>query len=139
MKITARIRNRRGHHEVVLQTAGAEPHALPIAPKPGGQGSSVNGGELLLLALATCYCNDVYREAARRGIEVEHVEVEVEGTFGAEGEPLQRATYHASVAARASEDEIRALLAHTDTVAEVQNTLRAGCAVTLGQVTVQAV
>jgi uncharacterized OsmC-like protein len=35
----------------------------------------------LFLALATCYCNDIYREAAKRNIKVDSVEVEVEGTF----------------------------------------------------------
>jgi uncharacterized OsmC-like protein len=29
----------------------------------------------LFLALASCYCNDIYREAAKRNIKVERVEV----------------------------------------------------------------
>ena len=33
--------------------------------KSPGRGSAVNGGEFLVLALATCYCNDLYREAER--------------------------------------------------------------------------
>ncbi len=33
---------------------------LAIAAKAGAAGSSVNGGELLFLALATYYCNDLY-------------------------------------------------------------------------------
>jgi organic hydroperoxide reductase OsmC/OhrA len=44
-------------------------------------GSSINGGELLFAALATCFCNDLYREAAQRGINVQDVDVEVTETF----------------------------------------------------------
>ncbi len=49
--------------------------------KENGYGSSASGGELLFLALATCYCNDIYREAAKKNIKVESVEVDVEGDF----------------------------------------------------------
>jgi uncharacterized OsmC-like protein len=42
---------------------------------------------LLFLALATCYCNDIFREAAKQGLKIDGVEVKVEGEFGAEGEP----------------------------------------------------
>lgn len=133
MKISARIENRAGEHHVTLTTNGAST-SIAIPPKATGQGSSANGGELLFLALATCYCNDIYREASKRGITVERVEVDVEGEFGAEGEPATSITYNARVVANAREDEIRALMEHTDTVAEIQNTLRAPTPVTLGRV-----
>jgi organic hydroperoxide reductase OsmC/OhrA len=102
-----------------------------IPAKADGQGSSTNGGELLFLALATCYCNDIYREAKRRGIEVERVEVEVTGEFGGEGEAAWQIRYSASVDAKAPRDEVLALMRHTDTVAEIHNTLRGGAAVAL--------
>lgn len=86
---------------------------------------------MLFLALATCYCNDIYREAGKRGLAVEQVEVNVEGEFGAEGEPARNVTYRAKVVAQASESEIRDLIRHTDTVAEIQNTLRVLTPVTL--------
>lgn len=54
MKISARIDNRQGSHEVRLQT-NDKAHSLSIAPKESGLGSDTNGGELLMLALATCY------------------------------------------------------------------------------------
>lgn len=82
MNISARVTNRRGEHTVSLRT-GAREHSLTIPPKQEGAGSNVNGGELLFLALATCYCNDIYREAAKRKIEVQRVEVEVTGTLAA--------------------------------------------------------
>ena len=109
-------------------------HSIYIAPKPTGYGSSVNGGELLFLALASCYCNDIYREAAKRNIKVERVEVHVEGDFGTEGEPAKKVTYHAKVFAQASEDEIREMMRFTDTVAEIQNTLRIGTPVVLAEI-----
>lgn len=130
MHIGARVTNREGEHHVSLITNGAS-HTLPAPPRPSGFGSSVNGGELLFLALATCYCNDIYREAAKRGLAVEQVEVDVDGEFGGDGEPGREITYRARVVARASEDAIIALMRHTDMVAEIQNTLRLGVPVTL--------
>ena len=62
MYISASVRNTHGQHEISLATNDS-PRELSIAPGPTGYGSSVNGGELLFLALATCYCNDIYREA----------------------------------------------------------------------------
>jgi hypothetical protein len=41
---------------------------------------------MLFLALASCQCNDIYREAKKRGMAVELVEVGGSGEFGAGGE-----------------------------------------------------
>ena len=62
MKISAKVINHKSENAVSLIT-GDNHHSLMIPAKPDGRGSSVNGGELLFLALATCYCNDLYREA----------------------------------------------------------------------------
>jgi organic hydroperoxide reductase OsmC/OhrA len=135
MKISAQVRNSQGRHQVTLKTDD-HVHSIDIAPKPSGWGSSANGGELLFLALATCYCNDVYREATKSGIKVEGIEVQVEGDFGAEGTPARNVTYQARVTCsnQAAEEKIRALLQHTDQVAEIQNTLRVGTPVTLSSI-----
>lgn len=133
MKITARVENSKDNHQITLQTNG-NAHSIVIPPKPTGYGSSANGGELLFLALASCYCNDIYREAAKRNIKVERVEVEVKGDFGAEGKPATNVVYHAKVFADASEDEIRELMKFTDTVAEIQNTLRIKTPVVLTEI-----
>ena len=138
MRISARVQNSQGQHQVSLATNDTV-HSLSIPPKPTGFGSSANGGELLFLALATCYCNDIYREAAKQGIEVVGVEVEVQGDFGAEGEPAQNVTYQAKVSAKASEADIRTLMQHTDQVAEIQNSLRVVTPVRLSQIDVQTV
>jgi organic hydroperoxide reductase OsmC/OhrA len=130
MRIIAKVANAFNTHAIQVATDGVA-RAMSIGPKPSGFGSSVNGGELLFLALATCYCNDLYREAAARGIRIEAVEVEVSGNFGGRGEPATAITYRAKVKSDASEAEISQLLVDTDRVAEIQNTVRNGCTVTL--------
>ena len=138
MKVSARVQNSEGQHTVSLRTDDNE-HGLTIPPKATGFGSSANGGELLFLALATCYCNDIYREAAKRGLKVERIEVEVDGEFGAVGEPARSVSYRARIIAQASEAEIRELMQHTDRVAEIQNTLRVGTPVVLSNIEVVTV
>lgn len=123
--IEASVENRHGRHAVTLSTNGAA-HAIAIDPRPSGYGSRANGGELLCLALATCYCNDIYREAEKRGISVVQVNVAVHAEFGAAGEPAASIDYRADVEAQAPAADIRELMLHTDRVAEVQNTLRRG-------------
>ena len=128
--ISAAVESRFEQHRVTLTTAGNS-RALEVAPRSSGFGSSANGGELLCLALATCYCNDLYREAAKRSIEVTGVEVQASAEFGAEGQPASRLSYRVRVRAKATEDEIRDLITSTDKVAEVQNTLRLGIPVVM--------
>jgi uncharacterized OsmC-like protein len=135
MKIIARVENSKDNHQVRLQT-NDNVHSIVIPSRTTGYGSSANGGELLFLALASCYCNDIYREAAKRNIKVERVEVSAEGDFGAEGTPAKNVSYRAKVFADAGEDEIRELMKFTDTVAEIQNTLRVANTVTLSQIEV---
>ena len=133
IEICVEMDNAGGENEVVLETNGME-HRLSVPAKPDGSGSRVNGGEMLFLALATCYCNDIYREAARKGIKVEGVQVRVEGAFGFEpGSIAENVVYHTTVEADANEEEILALIEHTDTVAEVHNTLRQSTPVRLGE------
>ena len=131
MKISAQVVNQRGKHTATVQTNDRH-QAVAIAAKADGYGSSVNGGELLFLALATCYCNDLYREGRKQGMEIAKVEVEVTGEFGTEGEGAQNILYRASVDAKAPREAILELMRHTDTVAEIQNTLRASSPVFLG-------
>ncbi len=130
MLIQASVENERKRHSVVLKTNGTA-HSLSIASRASGFGSVANGGELLCLAMATCYCNDIYREAEKRAIEVVRVDVEAQAEFGQPGAPASRLSYSVSVFARAPEQAILDLIMHTDRVAEVQNTLRQGMPVQL--------
>lgn len=130
MKISASVNNRLNHHHVVVRTNEVSKE-INIPSKQNGLGSSVNGGELLLLSLATCFCNDIYREAAKRNIDVSGVEVEISAHFGAEGEAGSDFKYRVHVVSTAGDEEIRELIEQTDKVAEIHNTLRKGVSVSL--------
>lgn len=51
----------------------------------GGRGLGFNGGQLLNLAVAGCISNDLFREAAKRGITLDRVAVTVDSDY--EGDP----------------------------------------------------
>ena len=130
MRISAQVRNAPALHEVSVSTDdNAQP--LSISSKPSGQGSAVNGGEFLMLALATCYCNDLYREAARLHIHLDSVTVEASAEFAGVGLAASNIVYRAKVVSPSSAEAIAELLRQTDAVAEVHNTLRAGARVDL--------
>ena len=130
MKISASVRNASSRHEVVVSTGGSS-QSLSVPPKPSGQGSSVNGGEFLMLALATCYCNDLYREAARLGVLIESVEVEASAEFPGVGLAATNISYRAHLSSPAPPAQVADLLRVTDAVAEIHNMVRAGVPVTL--------
>ncbi|WP_280151035.1 OsmC family protein [Piscinibacter sp. XHJ-5] len=129
MEIAALVKNQPGQHEATVRT-GDVAQPVHIAPKPKG-GSALNGGELLMLAIATCYCNDLYREAQRLGIPLDGVEVEASAQFPGIGLAATDIRYSARIASTAPPEAIAELLRQTDAVAEIHNTLRAGAAVTL--------
>ena len=85
----------------------------------------------MFAALAPCFCNDIYREATKRGIDIHDVKVEVTGRFGNPGEPARDISYRVEVSGNAPQDAIDDLIRATDSVTEIQNTLRAGCEVRL--------
>jgi len=132
MKISASIESGFNKQGVVVTTNDLSKQ-VSIPPKESGYGSSVNGGELLLLALATCFCNDFYREAAKKSVKILSVSVECSGEFGSEGEPGFNFRYKAKVKSAAPKAVIDELIRHTDQVAEIHNTLRKGIKVTLDQ------
>jgi organic hydroperoxide reductase OsmC/OhrA len=105
--------------------------SLAVPAKATGPGSAVNGGEFLMLALATCYCNDLYREAERLGIPIEGASVEATAEFPGVGLAATNICYRAMVASSAGAKAVARLLRETDAVAEVHNTIRAGIPVRL--------
>jgi organic hydroperoxide reductase OsmC/OhrA len=130
MTISATIKNSSTQNAVTVST-NSNRKDINIPGKPEG-GSSVNGGELLFLSLATCFCNGIYREATKRKITILSVEVSVSGEFGKEGEPGKNITYEANVQAPDhSQQEIAALISYVDQIAEIHNTLRKGVGVSL--------
>lgn len=116
---------------IVTVTTNDISQSLALSVKATGFGSSVNGGELLMLSLAVCFCNDLYREAKKRNLVLVGAEVVVTGEFGAEGEPGKNFQYRVNVQSDADPKEIQELIRHTDSVAEIHNTLRNGLSVTL--------
>jgi organic hydroperoxide reductase OsmC/OhrA len=130
VQITANVTNSASAHTVTVSTAGRS-KSLAVPARLGGQGSAVNGGEFLMLALATCYCNDIYREAARLDVQVSAVEVEATADFEGVGLAASNIRYKARVSSSATDAEVAALLLQTDAVAEVHNTMRRGVAVQL--------
>lgn len=130
MQISASVRHSSAGHEAVVRTGDAS-RALPIPGRADAPGSAVNGGELLMLALATCYCNDLYREAARLGIAIDGVEVEADARFAGVGLAASDIRYRVRVDSPADAAAVMDLIRRTDAVAEVHNTLRAGVPVAL--------
>ncbi|HEX6512705.1 MAG TPA: OsmC family protein [Chloroflexota bacterium] len=99
----------------------------------GGRGLGFNGGELLLLAVGACCSNDLFREAAKLGITLRSVEIEVTAEWGGDPARAQSISYRPLIDADASPEQIRQLLEHTDRVAEIPNSLRHGAEVRLVQ------
>ncbi|MBT1702487.1 OsmC family protein [Chryseosolibacter indicus] len=131
MIITATIKNSYRENNITVSTDNNE-KKITIPGKTEGYGSSVNGGELLFLSLATCFCNDIYREAAKRKMIIDSVEVFVSGNFGKEGEPGSNIVYETKVKSSGnSQQEIDDLIHYVDTIAEIHNTLRKGVSVTI--------
>ena len=130
MEISAFLRNSGRDQSVTVRTESNE-RPLSIPAKDSGLGSGVNGGELLMLALATCYCNDLYREAIRLGIRLDAVEVQATANFPGIGLAATDIRYRAKVSSLADPATIADLLRQTDAVAEVHNTVRSGVPVVL--------
>ena len=130
MQIAAVVTNSAAGHAVVVRT-GTSAQSIQVPPKSSGKGSAVNGGEFLMLALATCYCNDLYREAERLGVPIESVEVEASAEFPGIGLAATNIEYRATVSSSASSSAVAQLLRETDAVAEIHNTVRAGVPVEL--------
>lgn len=130
MKVVATLKNSLNKNDIEVCTNDNK-KVISIHPKVSGQGSSVNGGELLFLSVATCFCNDIYREAERRQLIINGVEVKVSGDFNGEGEPASNVCYEVQIQSDYPENIIADLVKHVDRVAEIHNTLRKEISVTL--------
>ena len=125
MEISATVTSSASAHEASVRT-GTASQSVAVPAKATGRGSSINGGEFLMLALATCYCNDLYREAERLGIPIEGARVEATAEFPGVGLAATNISYRAVVKSSANAEALAQLLRETDAVAEVHNTVRAG-------------
>ena len=102
----------------------------------GGRGLGFNGGQLLYAAIAGCYSNDLYREAASLGLDLTRVAVTVDGDFPKRGEPSTHISVDIEVAGDAPATRLRELVQLVDTIAEIPNSIRGATAVELRDVRV---
>ncbi|MFI5844583.1 OsmC family protein [Catenuloplanes sp. NPDC051500] len=105
----------------------AGPHTLVVGTGEAG----LNGGQLLHLAVGACVSNDLFREAALRGITLTRVAVTVDGGFAGAPAVSSGISYAVEVDGDAGDAELRALVAHVDAIAEIPNSLRGGTPVRL--------
>ena len=87
------------------------------------------GGHLLHLAAAGCVLNDVYREAAVLGIELNGVRVTAAGGFNTATWQSTGIDYAVEVSSDAPADQLAHLLQVVDQVAEIPLAIRAGTTV----------
>lgn len=114
----------------------AGPYTL-IADRPkeaGGGGLGFNGGQLLNLAVAGCVSNDLFREAAKRGIVIHQVRVKVKCDYVGDPAVATPIEYDVEIEGEADADELERLVRETDSIAEIPNSLRRGTEVILGSV-----
>jgi organic hydroperoxide reductase OsmC/OhrA len=131
MQISATLTNEGQTNHIVVSTNKKEKE-ICIPAKAEGLGSSVNGGELLMLAIATCFCNDIYREAGRRNMQIGGIEITVRGDFANEAQPGTNLSYTAKVNCPShSDEEVKDLIHYVDQIAEIHNTVRRGTAIRL--------
>jgi uncharacterized OsmC-like protein len=116
----------------------AGPYTL-VVDRPadgGGQGLGFNGGQLLYLAIGGCVSNDLFREATARHIRLTAVRVIVRGDFSGDPALSDPVAYDVEIAGDASAEQLQALVAHVDAIAEIPNSVRRGTEVRLGRVQV---
>ena len=111
-------------YRVRLRTVGDGPTALgqggpytltvdrPAAA--GGGELGFNGGQLLYLSIAACWSNDLYREAATMGIELDGVEITVDGDFPSRGSGSTPISVDLVVRSPAPEERLSTLIAEVE-------------------------
>ena len=114
-----------------LRSANATSVSWPHRWTPDGVTveGDFTGAHLLHLAAAGCVLNDVYREAAALGIEVDGVRVAAWGDFDTGSWRSTGIEYSVELASGADEPALRHLLEVVDRVAEIPRALRAGTTV----------
>jgi uncharacterized OsmC-like protein len=127
---TVAIRNLHGKTAAVGWSNGRAVSIDRTQPA-GGMGIGFSGGELLLLAVGGCYCNDLYREAEKMDIEIKNVEIEVSCDWGGTPVRAQDICIDVRVESTAPTVDVERLIKHAYQVAEVPNSLRKGTEVHL--------
>ena len=84
-------------------------------------------------SIGSCFSNDLFREAAKRGFVIKNVQIDVKGDWAGEPVRAQNVSFSVTVEADATEQEILDLIRHTDRVAEIPNSLRLGTEVNIAE------
>jgi len=125
---------------VELRTVDGGPTALGWAgpfslvadrPASAGGGHGFNGGQLLYLAVAGCISNDLFREAATRGIALTRVAITVDGDFPGRGEASTPIAVDIGLEGDADREALDDLLEEVWQIAEIPRSIREGTAVEL--------
>lgn len=90
--------------------------------------AAFTGAHLLHAAVAACVLNDLYREAASLGVQLEGVRVEAEGGFDATWVSTG-VVYRVELDSAADRASQQALLDSVDRLAEIPRALRKGTTV----------
>jgi organic hydroperoxide reductase OsmC/OhrA len=114
-----------------LGSAGSFTLVVDRPVDAGGRGLGFNGGQLLNLAVAACFSNDLFREAARIGIDLKRVRVTVHSDYGGSPTVSGPIEVEVEVDADAATERLAELIRLVDHVAEIPNSLRQGTAVRL--------
>lgn len=121
----------------VVVSAGSfrsdDAHAIQFRHRWTSEGVMVeatfSGAHLLHLAAAGCVLNDLYREAATLGIQIDGVRVSAAGGFDSETWTSTGITYSVELDSSAATHDLARLLDLVDEIAEIPRAIRAGAAV----------
>jgi uncharacterized OsmC-like protein len=97
----------------------------------GGRALGFNGGQLLNLAVAGCVSNDLFREAAKRGIRLERVRVVADSDYAGRPATSTPIEYEVELSGDAPAGALADLVDFVDQIAEIPNSLRRGTDVRL--------
>ena len=130
MQITAQI-NSSFNRVSTLIHHGLETKSVLLPPKTEGIGSAMNGAELLLLSLATCYCHTIYRGAQHMNIGIKEIAVSVNGDFSGPVPEMEALTFSVQVRSSATDQQLQELIGYADLHATIPNLLRKGSQISL--------
>lgn len=116
-----------------IGAAGSRTLMIDRPEHDGGHGLGFNGGELLLLAIGACYCNDLHRTAARRGMSIGGVDITVAAQWANHPLRLQAAQALAHIETKTHDADLDALIEAVDCDASVARSLRLGTRVALAR------
>jgi putative redox protein len=133
-------------YEVEVRSLGGTPTAVGsagpftlIVDRPqsaGGGGLGFNGGQLLNMAVAGCISNDLFREAAARGVALDRVVVRAASDYQGTPAVSTEIGYSIELYGPSSAEELHDLVRYVDEIGEIPNSIRNGTAVRLTGVSV---